>query len=77
MIAKEPDRRRGGRRDWVWPLLVAAVALAASVAGIRNQFTQDDLALIAQNSRIHDLANWREILTSPPIGAGAIASGGT
>jgi tetratricopeptide (TPR) repeat protein len=39
--------------------------LAASVAGIRNQFVQDDLILIAQNVRIHELANWREILSSP------------
>jgi tetratricopeptide (TPR) repeat protein len=41
------------------------VALAASLAGIRNQFVQDDVILIAQNTRIHELANWREILTSP------------
>ena len=46
-------------------LLVAGVALLACVTGLHNQFTQDDLPLIAQNLRIHDLGNWREIVTSP------------
>lgn len=44
--------------------LVAAVALAASIAGIRNQFVQDDTEIIARNALIHDLGNWREIVTS-------------
>ena len=52
-------------KNWVWPLVIVGVALAASVAGIRNQFTQDDVVLIAQHARIHDLANWRELLTAP------------
>jgi protein O-mannosyl-transferase len=61
-----PDRQpERSTRDWVWPLVVAGVALAASLVGIRNQFVQDDVILIAQNVRIHELANWREILTSP------------
>jgi hypothetical protein len=64
--AAEPaERAKRGRRDWIWPIAVAGVALAACAAGIRNQFAQDDLVLIAQNVRIHELANWRQILTSP------------
>ncbi len=44
---------------------VAAVALAASLAGLRNEFAQDDVYLIQNNLRIHSLGNWREMLTSP------------
>ena len=51
-------------RDRLW-LVVLVVALAACAAGIRNQLVQDDPILITQNLRIHDLANWREILSSP------------
>jgi tetratricopeptide (TPR) repeat protein len=46
-------------------LAVAAVALAASLAGLGNEFVQDDLPLIAQNQRLHDLGNWRALLSSP------------
>ena len=45
--------------------MVVVVALAACAAGIRNQLVQDDVILISQNVRIHDLANWREIVSSP------------
>jgi len=41
------------------------VALAAGVAGLANEFTQDDVGLILQNSRIHQLSSWREVVTSP------------
>jgi hypothetical protein len=51
------------KRKWI--LVVALTALAASVAGISNQFVQDDPAIIAENTRIHDLGNWREIVRSP------------
>jgi hypothetical protein len=46
-------------------LLVIAVALAAVLAGLGNDFTQDDLRLIYENSRVHGLGRWREILGSP------------
>ena len=45
-------------------LLVAGIALAASIPGIRNQFVQDDTELIAANPLLHDLDNWRDIVTS-------------
>lgn len=44
---------------------MAGVALLVCLTGLHNQFTQDDLPLIAQNARLHDLAHWRTIVTSP------------
>jgi tetratricopeptide (TPR) repeat protein len=41
------------------------VALAAAAAGLGNEFTQDDVGLIFQNSRVHQLSNWRDVITSP------------
>ena len=41
------------------------MALAAGVAGLGNEFTQDDVGLILQNSRVHQLSSWRDVLTSP------------
>ena len=62
-----PERlpKRGQHPDLLGMGLVVAVALAASLAGIGNGFAQDDVVLIAQNARIHQLANWREIIASP------------
>ena len=51
--------------DWMAILAVVGVALAASVAGIANNFAQDDLHLILGNVRIHDLGNWWAMLGSP------------
>jgi protein O-mannosyl-transferase len=52
---------------WPWLALggVGAVALAASIAGLPNELVQDDVGLILQNTRIHHLSNWREVVTSP------------
>ena len=47
------------------PLLVATVALLASIAGIGNEFVQDDLRLIQENSRVHGLGQIGTILGSP------------
>lgn len=46
-------------------MAVAAVALAASIAGLGNAFAYDDIPLIELNPRLHGLSSWREILTSP------------
>ena len=46
-------------------LAVAAVAVAASVLCLANQFTLDDAGLILGTERLHGLARWKEILTSP------------
>lgn len=53
------------RSPWVGVALVLGVALAASVAGLRNTFVQDDVVLIAENLRIHQLANWWQMVSSP------------
>lgn len=60
--------RRFGERtvgDWTAVALVAVVALVASLAGIGNDFAQDDLFLIRNNERIQDIWNWKEIVSSP------------
>jgi hypothetical protein len=46
-------------------LAVAAVAVAASVLCLANQFTLDDAGLILGSDRFHGLSHWKEILTSP------------
>ena len=52
-------------RDRLGEPLAALAALAAWVAGLPDQFVQDDRPLLVQNLRVHALANWREILSSP------------
>ncbi len=43
---------------------VALLALVCAIPGITNAFVYDDVGLIEDNGRIHDLANWGQILTS-------------
>jgi len=50
---------------WGWVALVVAVAVAASVAGVGNEFVQDDLVIVVQNPRMQSLDNWRDLLTQP------------
>jgi hypothetical protein len=45
--------------------LVCAVAIAASVAGILNAFTQDDLSILVGSARLHGFGALRDILTLP------------
>ena len=42
-------------RPWVWPVLIGLLAIAASIAGVTNQFTQDDIPIIWKNPTIHSL----------------------
>lgn len=51
-------------RWWFAPLLVALVALGASISGIRNQWTQDDEAIIARDTRVQTLDSIPQIFTS-------------
>ena len=44
---------------------VAAVALAASIAGLRNGFVQDDVVLIVENARLHDMGHWWRLFAVP------------
>ncbi|HEV8599057.1 MAG TPA: tetratricopeptide repeat protein [Gemmatimonadales bacterium] len=45
----------GTPRPWVWPAVIALLAIAASLSGITNQWTQDEIAIIWGNPRMHDL----------------------
>jgi hypothetical protein len=45
--------------------VIAAVALVACIAGAANGFTQDDVVLLVETTRLRDIANWSEILTRP------------
>jgi hypothetical protein len=56
------ESQRG--RDIVAVVTIAAVALAASIAGIANDFAFDDLHLVRDNVRIQDLASWPAWFTS-------------
>lgn len=49
---------------WLAVLLVASVALATSVSGIRNHYAQDDVALILEDSRVHSLDSLGHIFRS-------------
>ena len=64
MNRREESRPAAGK-GWIGPALVMAVALAASLSGLLNEFAQDDIGIIRENTRVHDPANWRAILTSP------------
>ncbi len=69
--SKSLDTRGSSARSLVhWPrwALIAAVvviAVAASVMGLGNDFVNDDIALIANDARVHDLAHWRDWFTLP------------
>ena len=57
--------RRDPPRSWREEIAVVVVSLLASLAGLPNQFAFDDVLLVQQNARVHDLAHFREILTQP------------
>jgi len=42
-------------RPWIWPVLIGLLAIAASIGGIRNQYAQDDIAIVWKNTAMHDL----------------------
>lgn len=64
-MSRRDDSRPAAGKGWIGPALVIAVALGASLAGLLNEFAQDDIGIIRDNARVHDPANWRVILTSP------------
>ena len=45
--------------------LVVVVAVATASPVLQNDLTQDDVPLVREDARIHDLGNIREILTTP------------
>src|ERR1043166_6979756 len=50
---------------WAWPLLIALLAIAASLSGITNQYAQDDIAIIQTNPLLHDLRGIGRVFTEP------------
>jgi hypothetical protein len=64
-VSRREDPRPAAGKRWLAPALVIVVALGASLAGLLNEFAQDDIGIIRDNARVHDPANWRAILTSP------------
>ena len=47
------------------PALVALVAFVVFSNTLSHQFVYDDNSVIVENPLVHDIANWREIVTSP------------
>jgi len=45
--------------------VVCAVAIVASIAGILNAFTQDDLSILVGSARLHGFGALRDVLTLP------------
>lgn len=45
--------------------MVGAVAVAVALAGLGNDLVQDDRVLLIQNSRMHSLGHWRELVGRP------------
>lgn len=54
----------GRLRLWLGGLIVA-VAVATASPLLQNELTQDDVPLVREDARIHDLGNIREIVTTP------------
>lgn len=50
---------------WRDRLAIVAVALAASLSGFANDYAHDDVSLILDNTRAHDLGGLASILSSP------------
>ena len=47
------------------PALVALVAFVVFSNTLSHQFVYDDNSVIVENPLVHDITNWREIVTSP------------
>jgi len=52
------------RRVW-WYAAVIALAGVASTTGLSNGFALDDLALVADNARVHSLEQWWRLFSLP------------
>ena len=50
---------------WVPGAVIFALALAASLAGITNQFAQDDFGIILKNTAVHDLGHGLRFFAEP------------
>jgi hypothetical protein len=55
----------GTTRAWTWPVLIAVLAVTASLSGIGNQYAQDDIPIIWKNPVIHDLGELWRVFVEP------------
>lgn len=53
-----PVIRTISQKAWLRPVLAGLIGIAASLAGLWNQFAQDDLAIIGKNAAVH---SWRGV----------------
>jgi hypothetical protein len=53
---------------WVPVAVIFSLALAASLAGITNQFAQDDFPIILKNAAVHDLSRGLQVFLEPYVG---------
>ena len=65
MAARPTHESHDARPIWQPIGVILLVALVASVAGISNEFAQDDIYLILQNANAHSVANLGAIFRSP------------
>src|SRR3954467_7796311 len=45
--------------------IIAIVAIVACIAGLHNELTHDDVAIIHDSTRLQDFTQWKDILTLP------------
>src|SRR6476661_298065 len=48
-----------------YQLLIIVAALASCIGGLFNDFVYDDIPIIRDNVRLHDLSQWPNILGRP------------
>ena len=55
----------GTTQAWTWPVLIAVLAVTASLSGIGNQYAQDDIPIIWKNPVIHDPGELWRVFVEP------------
>jgi hypothetical protein len=52
-------------RSWHRTAFVSAIALAASIRGVMNDFVYDDIPIIQDNIRVHGLGHLLDVVKHP------------
>lgn len=53
------------RQRVLWYLSVVVIAIGASATSVANGFALDDVAIVADNARVHSLAHWWRLFAVP------------